>query len=290
MIPQVSIIVPVYNVAPYLRHCLQSILEQGLERYEVILVNDASTDNSMGICIDWCNEHPAFRLLNHSKNKGLSEARNTGLDDARGEIISFVDSDDFLAPGTLKAAAEAMEGEDVVEFPVAQDYLSKQSRRWEPAESTLRFDEWMLKDGFTHCYAWNKLYRASLWKGIRFPAGRIYEDILTIPRILEKATKIRGIRQGTYYYCMRNASIAHTYDMIHCRQYVQALVELMEMPINRNNTALYIGARNGQILYRRCGGKEKLVPHREIPWSYIIKKGLTCRERLKAFWLKYMDR
>ena len=90
-----SIIVPVYNVAQYLRHCLQSLSEQGLEDYEVILVNDASRDNSRGICSEWCTNHPQFRLVCHEVNRGLSEARNTGIKIATGKYVMFLDSDDF---------------------------------------------------------------------------------------------------------------------------------------------------------------------------------------------------
>ncbi|MCF0197600.1 MAG: glycosyltransferase, partial [Bacteroidaceae bacterium] len=113
-----TIIVPVYNVAQHLRQCLVSLSEQMEgDDYEVLLVNDASTDNSRGICSTWCDTHPRFRLLCHAANQGLSAARNTGLQAAAGTYIAFADSDDFLAPLTLQRALRAMGDADVVEFP-----------------------------------------------------------------------------------------------------------------------------------------------------------------------------
>nr|MCR4921788.1 glycosyltransferase [Bacteroidaceae bacterium] len=121
----ISIIVPVYNVAPYLGRCLQSIVAQGLDDWEALLVNDASRDNSLAICNEWARREPRFRVVSHDKNKGLSEARNTGLRLATGKYIAFVDSDDSLTPNTLSEAMRAIEGAEVVEFPVVQGYLSK---------------------------------------------------------------------------------------------------------------------------------------------------------------------
>ncbi|MBQ7180492.1 MAG: glycosyltransferase family 2 protein [Bacteroidaceae bacterium] len=143
MNPVLSIIVPVYNVAPYVRHCLQSLLGQGLQHYEVILVNDASYDNSRGICSEWCREHPQFRLVNHETNRGLSEARNTGLQEARGEYVTFVDSDDFLEADTLSSCLQAIGDADVLEYPIMVDHLSRQARLWLPEERDTDFRGWM---------------------------------------------------------------------------------------------------------------------------------------------------
>lgn len=284
----ISIIVPVYNVGSYLPHCLQSILDQGLDDYEVLLVNDASHDNSGGICIEWCAAHPQFRLINHATNRGLSEARNSGLDQAGGTFIAFVDSDDFLAPGTLRAVLSQMEEADAAEFPVMRDYLTKRPSLWKPSPTTTDFDQWMTQGGFAHCYAWNKIYRRELWEGIRFPAGRLYEDLLTIPSVLGKARRIKGVTEGVYYYCTRPGSISNSLERGKLREYLLALTSLLQMPLNSHNTALYIAALNAQITYHRHGGSEWLVPHRPIPWKYLWKKQLTPRERLKAWYLKLL--
>ena len=120
---ELSIIIPVYNVAQYLRHCLQSILDQQLASYEVILVDDGSYDNSLGICIEWCNEHKEFKVFRHEQNRGLSEARNTGISQATGRYITFVDSDDFLAPETLGNCMASIGDAEVIDFLIC-DSLS----------------------------------------------------------------------------------------------------------------------------------------------------------------------
>ncbi len=286
---RLSIIIPVYNVAPYLRQCLQSLLQQGLDDYEVILVNDASHDNSRGICSEWCSEHPTFRLLNNSQNMGLSATRNRGIDEARGELLTFVDSDDFLADGTLKAATEAMESDvDAVVYPVMENHLTKNASLWKPGEARLDFARWMREDGFRHCYAVNKVYRRTLWQGIRFPENQFYcEDMVTIPLVMQKARQIRCIDTGIYYYCRRNGSITSQLNKEKLRNYVEALLTIMKFPESASDIELYIAARNAEISYHRMGGTEQMVARQTIPWRYILSSGLTLRQRAKALYLKF---
>jgi len=281
-----SIIVPVYNVAPYVRHCLQSILDQGLENYEVIIVNDASHDNSRGICSEWCLEHPEFHLINHEVNRGLSEARNTGLGLVRGRYVTFVDSDDYLQSRTLAVCMQSIDKADVVEYPIMVNHLARDAAQWTPDETDMTFAQWMRHDGFQHCYACNKVFRRDLWDGIRFPEGRCYEDILTIPKVLGRASTIRGIRQGLYYYCYRYGSISTTPSTENLRDYALALATLMSMPEGKDNLNLYLRALNAQLSYTRSGGKDELVPRRQIPWGYLFSPGLTMRQRMKALWFK----
>lgn len=275
---RLSIIVPVYNVGQFVRHCLQSLLQQGLEDYEVLLVNDASTDNSRGICSEWCQEHPEFHLINHPKNMGLSAARNTGINVAQGEYITFVDSDDFLAPQTLSQNMQLMSEADVLEYPVQVYHLSKTEYRWAPQLTETDFQGWMLQDGHMHCYAWNKIYRRSLWSEARFPEGRYYEDILCIPEILSRARVIKGSQVGLYYYCYRRGSISTAPNLRVLTDYVLAHQALLQMPVNAHNRKLYLQAKNAEIEYRKAGGKEHLLQHRYInPLG-----GLTLKESLKA--------
>ena len=283
---ELSIIVPVYNVAQHLPQCLQSILEQELESYEVLLINDGSYDNSAGICLEWCAMHNEFHLISHDRNRGLSEARNTGIREATGKYITFVDSDDYLAPGTLEACLRDIGEADVIEYPIMIDHLSAHPHLWEPAKESMPFDEWMQTDGFTHCFACNKMFSTSLWDGHTFPAGRYYEDIFTIPYILQEAGTIAGTMDGTYYYCNRKGSISTTPKLSALRDYTEALVQLLSLPVNACNTALYIRSLNAQRSYLEYGGKERIVPPQCIPWAFLFSTGLTFRQRMKALWFK----
>lgn len=95
-----SLIIPVYNVERYLPMCLESVVQQGLEDYEAILVDDGSTDGSSKICDEYAARYPQFRVI-HQENQGLALARNRGISEARGEYILFLDSDDFLVPESI---------------------------------------------------------------------------------------------------------------------------------------------------------------------------------------------
>lgn len=281
-----SIIIPVYNVAQYLRRCLESVTQQGVHDYEVLLVNDASYDNSLGICIEWCQTHPQFRVISHPANRGLSEARNTGILQAKGTYLAFLDSDDFLAPGTLSSLLSYLQQADVVEFPVQVDHLAKSAYTFKPQQGSISFQQWMAGDGYTHCYAWNKVYRASLWQGIQFPPGRYYEDIFTIPSVLQRAGSVLGIADGLYYYCKRNGSICNAPNLNRLRDYVQGLDYLISLPECQGHTALYIRALNAQLSYRQAGGREAVIARQPIPWRYILFSHLTPRQLLKALWFK----
>lgn len=295
-----SIIVPVFNVAQYLRHCLQSLTEQGLEDYEVILVNDASTDNSMGICSEWCLDHPAFQLICHDQNKGLSEARNTGICAAKGDWITFVDSDDFLAPNTLAQVMNHADTEtDVIEYPVMERHLSEHphlltfsdsnhsvNRKSDATSRSIDFKQWLSEGGHKHCYAWNKIYRATLWQDVRFPKGRYYEDMLTIPLILKKARSIKQCNDGVYYYCDRRGSICNTPSDRVLTAYIEAYAHLLSMPESEGNYDLYLRAYNAELNYKKVmGRKANIIKLKKIPFGFAFSKGLTFHDRLKILWL-----
>lgn len=281
-----SIIVPIYNVVQYLRHCLQSLSEQGLEDYEVILVNDASRDNSMGICSEWCQDHPQFRLINHTVNQGLSAARNTGIAEARGEWITFVDSDDFVAPGTFGQIMNMVGDEKVIEYPIMQKHLSQHPQLLTFADRMIDFGEWLNDGGHLHCYACNKLFRREVWEGVSFPVGRHFEDIFTIPFVIRKAGGVRQLPLGMYYYCDRSGSISYCPDQRGWLDYVEAYCKLLELPEAATNHEIYLRARNGEIMYHRTSGtNNRIVPKRRIPFRYAFAKGLSFHDRLKVLWL-----
>ena len=97
-LPLISVIIPIYNAEKYLSRCLDSVLEQDYDNYEVIMVNDGSSDNSLDICNQYVKKDKRFSVITQ-KNKGVSEARNTGLSAAKGDYLQFIDSDDFILPG-----------------------------------------------------------------------------------------------------------------------------------------------------------------------------------------------
>ena len=204
---KLSIIIPVYRVETYLDFCLKSIVQQNVDDCEVILVNDGSPDRSGDICDEWCRKNRNFQVIHCAQNKGLSAARNKGIEKAHGEYITFIDSDDYLSPNTLKSNLELLEKApdvDVLEYPVCVEHGAESSYHYVPGKGeVVSFPEWMTRKGYMHSYAWNKLYRRTLWEKKRFPEGKLFEDVYTIPFILQQAGHILRSNRGLYYYCNR---------------------------------------------------------------------------------------
>lgn len=287
---KLSVIVPVYNVHQWLRHCLQSLLEQELDDYEVILVNDASRDNSQGICSEWCSQYPQFRLINHRQNLGLSAARNTGIDAACGEYITFVDSDDFLAPGTLSYALDDIGDADVLEYPVRIDHLARNAYDWRPEKRDIDFRTWMTDRGQSHCYACNKVFRRTLWNTICFPQGKYFEDILTIPHVLGKAGVIRMSDRGLYYYCARTGSISKSVRPRVLQDYVIANEKLLLLPENACNHELKLRYLNALQTCRKYHVEAPQNIRVHLPLSLMLTPGLSWRDRIKVLYYRLIRR
>lgn len=214
---KLSIIVPVYNVEQHLVRCVQSILAQGLSDYEVILIDDGSTDHSSILCDELANQHPHCIRCLHQANGGLSAARNTGIEASRGAYITFVDSDDELSPSTLKHNLEHMLSHpevDMLEYPVHVHADSPKAYHLSFPDETQHTDifaDWIRREGYLHCYAWNKIYRAALWQHMRFPVGAYYEDTAVMPSIVRQCHCIHYSNYGCYRYIMHPGTITTSY-------------------------------------------------------------------------------
>ena len=210
-LPSVSVIVPCYNVAEFLPECLESILAQGIDM-EVILVDDGSTDSTGGICEEYAARDRRFRVI-HKENGGLSSARNAGLEIASGEYICFIDSDDFLEAGCLERVltCAVKYDADLVMFPYwILEGSTKTSPKDLPDKESLctAQEAWDIMLGGVGRYAWNKFYRRELFKGIRYPEGRRFEDKPVTYRLIAAAERICCIPDKLYYYRQRAGSIS----------------------------------------------------------------------------------
>lgn len=209
-----SIIIPIYRVEQWLNRCVESVLKQDCDDMEVILIDDGSPDNCPAMCDKWAKLDKRIRVI-HKANGGLSDARNVGIDAARGECITFVDSDDFLAPNTLGIVLDEMPSYcDIIEYPVIKFYGSQKQERMalEQRIYTDMKEYWLAGKAYTHAYAWNKIYRRRLFKDgrINFPTGRVFEDVYILPLLLKAATCVITTDKGLYYYCANPNSITMT--------------------------------------------------------------------------------
>lgn len=202
----VSVIVPVYNVEKYIHRAVNSLLNQTYQHLEIILIDDGSLDGCPQICDEYAKKDNRIKVI-HKSNGGLSDARNIGLNIANGEYITFFDSDDYLSPNAiehlLKTAIE--QNVDVVCCGIniinskgeIYDYMKCDESFKANGETITKL---LLKDVFPYNFACGKLYKRILFENVKFPIGRIYEDMATIYIVTSKANNIYCMKECMYYY------------------------------------------------------------------------------------------
>lgn len=209
--PLVSIIVPVFNVEDYLDRCLLSIKNQSYSNFEVIIIDDGSTDSSGEVCDIYAITDKRFRVF-HQQNKGLSVSRNNALSKARGEYICFVDSDDYILPDFLKSLITLMfqEKADIVKCDYFRGKITSDETEVIKRYSSHEFTEKVIVDEIGS-QLWQYLYRASLWEGVISPPGRYAQDMMILHEVTHKANKIVTTSQRLYfYYIDRNNSTSNS--------------------------------------------------------------------------------
>lgn len=213
--PLISVIVPIYNVESYLKRCINSIINNSYQNLEIILVNDGSTDHCLEICQYYVSKDERIKLVS-KVNGGLSDARNAGIDIAKGEYISFIDSDDYIHPDLYKDMIKLCLSYDaqIVEFGVRKVY-NNEYISWENGpsnEKVLNHDQalYHVLDYQGMIVAWNKLYRSNLFEKIRFPYGKLNEDEFTIPYLVDKVNNFVITNNQYYAYEQRGNSIMNS--------------------------------------------------------------------------------
>ncbi len=229
--PLISVVVPVYNVANSLERCVESIIAQTYQNLEILLVNDGSTDFSGKLCDILAQRDPRIRVF-HQENQGLSAARNTGIEHLQGQYVTFVDSDDALrtdlvsylygillrerAQISICSFDEVTMQDDKQPSEASNAFTSPAPFRRPFAQPTVReirtFDRpaaiqaMLLEQGFTMS-AWGKLYMADLFRTIRYPVGKLYEDVGTTYKLVLESERITFGNQSLYDYYQNPASI-----------------------------------------------------------------------------------
>ena len=212
---RLSILVPVYNTAPYLRACLDSLVDRARqEEYEVVVVNDGSTDDSGTILGEYAERFPGLIKPVETPNGGLGHARNIGLSLARGENILFVDSDDCLAEGTLDEIFEVLEQDfDIAVFDFY--HVDGEGNRLAHFAGCERKEAFRLSDYpeflFSPLNACNKIWKKKLFteNGIAFPDRLWFEDLATSPKLYLHADRILPVGRSWYLYLQRKGSITN---------------------------------------------------------------------------------
>ena len=233
--PLISVIVPIYQVRPWLEKCLDSIVRQSYPHLEIILVDDGSTDGCSAICDEWAEKDSRILVI-HQENAGLSAARNIGLRHARGAYISFIDSDDYIHPDMIRCLVKTAEAEKagivVCHWEQIPPVRNKKRVSF-PNHGDFTPEEYLtllLKGHPTRVYVWNKLYSRELIPWLQFPEGHVYEDVQTIPRAVIHSRLICMIPDVLYYHIKRTDSITGTHtaakikDCLRSYQEAEALI------------------------------------------------------------------
>lgn len=229
---EISIIVPVYQVEKYIRQCVDSILAQTFTDFELILVDDGSTDNSGKICDEYAQKDKRITTL-HKENGGLSDARNYGLDQADGKYFMFVDSDDYIAPDMAECLHKAIikENADIVACNFCcvsengETDFSTENKAEILSGSEIFYNRKNERNYGFWTVAWNKLYKSETFKNIKFRFGKYHEDEFWANDIYRFNIKVVAISESLYYYRQRNDSIMGNSDIAKCFDIIEAFQE-----------------------------------------------------------------
>lgn len=229
--PMVSIIVPVYNAGSFLHACVASLLAQTYSNIEILLVNDGSTDGSDAICDEFAASDKRVRVI-HQVNGGIGRAQNAGLDAARGELITFCDNDDLMSPLLVTRLTEMLLENDAdmacckwynVGASVATDLLKSHSD--DPPGEVIVFNSPASHYQSTFSVVirrlfrrelkyfseanWGKLYRASLFSGLRFPEGQYAQDVAVAMPLYNQMQRVASCSDRLYFWLQRADSVSH---------------------------------------------------------------------------------
>lgn len=230
--PTVTVVVAVYNIEKYIEKCIRSVIAQTWKNIEILLIDDGSTDSSGNICDSYAKTDDRIRVI-HKVNGGISDVRNVGLEKATGSYLMYVDGDDYIAPNYVEKAVKCAEHykAEVVIFDY-QEIEEATGRRecWKmdaPRETKLTIEEYpaLLIMTPSPC---NKIYRISLWRrcGLRYPVGRVYEDLTITPQLLLNAESIVYMdSEPLYYYILHEGSIMRSQNFKKSLDHRKAAIE-----------------------------------------------------------------
>jgi glycosyltransferase involved in cell wall biosynthesis len=229
--PLVSIIIPVYNVEPYVAQCVDSVLAQTYPNLQVILVDDGSTDNSGKICDEYAKRDGRVRVF-HTKNGGVSSARNHGLKHALGEYVLMVDSDDWIkldAVNRMVVVAKHSDA-DIVASSFSAEWLDRSERQKglsDCEEKLSKVDALyaLICDRRISNAPWAKLYKRGLFQGIQYPVGRVFEDVATTWKLVEASNVVSIIPDNLFHYRIRGNGISRAFSAKNIVDYWLAYIE-----------------------------------------------------------------
>lgn len=283
-IPTISIIVPVYNVEPYIQRCIDSILSQTYTDFELILVDDGSTDNCDIICDEYSFKDARINVI-HKLNGGQSSARNKGIEIARGTYLSFVDADDYITTTMIETLYElaVKYDADISECGFISVFKDREvvcefGKGIEFGEGNNLLEKFINADIFYGVVT--KLFKKSLFKNARFPAGRIYEDTwITMYFCLEHLRYVRTQKPLYYYYQRENSTLRSEVTPRKARE----AIHLLESQLDLINDKV-----ENNVLKKRL---RRRIMEKSVYWypELVLSSQKILRRLYSKLYLKRMD-
>ena len=265
---RLSVIIPVYNVEATLDRCVASVAACRLQDMEIILVDDGSPDRCGTMCEQWKSKDTRIKVI-HKENGGLSDARNAGIEAATGDYLTFVDSDDYLTAGTLESLMEMADRHpeyDLMEYPINQfEGASNEHLLTFPDKAYTDISRyWYETKAYAHAYAHNKVYRSRLFSEVRYPVGKVFEDIYTLPHLLKAAAVVATCSGGLYHYCYNKQGITAQAGARELLMLLDAHLQIARMPAFTayNDAEYYLHVVNIQISANEFSGIAPVIEDR----------------------------
>lgn len=282
MTPEISVVVPVYNVEPYLRSALDSLLAQTFGNWEAICINDGSTDSSWQILQEYANKDKRFKIFSQP-NEGVSVARNKALELSQGKYIAFLDSDDHISEKFLEKLYDAAEqtGADLAIASIKQEKIRKKDGKFVIKNRLLltarkiytsMAELYILLKLPRTCFITNKLYRKSAYD-MHFVPHEYFEDVLFSHQILAQTHKAVTVPEVFYYYRLNSGSVVHTMNLKKEQDYLK-----------NSNAGLEIAIKQGWdykrlLKYYAASSKKKIAPFITVK-TYVGFKAYFLFNRL----------
>jgi glycosyltransferase involved in cell wall biosynthesis len=301
----ISIVVPVYKVEKYLNRCIESILSQTYKNHELILVDDGSPDNCPSICDHYASKYENVIVI-HKENSGVSSARNSGIEIAKGKYITFIDSDDYVHESFLEVLKTTLDANNVsmsmcsykrVDDSIGKIILDKNKVRVLDDSAAME----MLLNDQSKCAPWGKLYNINLFVGLRFPVGKIMEDMFVMPTLFEKAKFVAISSQELYCYNQEGASITRStfnynkLDMVDGTLFWKKHTELYYPELSEKASIHYFTTViNNCIPLSKTNNSYGFLKYEEYKnnildnYNYIINSKYTTRNtKIKVIFMKF---
>lgn len=297
--PLISIIVPVYKVEKYLDRCVQSIVDQTYTNLEIILVDDGSPDHCPAMCDTWAEKDSRIRVM-HKENGGLSDARNAGMEIAAGELMGFVDSDDWISPDMYRLLYENMlnNDSDISACGVEMEWEDGTPSRMltKMGCCTLNPEEAMravIEGTWIQDPVWYKLYKTALIRDIQFPVGKYHEDVFWTYQAVGKAKRVSVFDTPCYFYTQRASSIMgegyslKRLDALEAKlmriQYIEA--RYPHMAINAKVNLCFFCIWSEQMVLRHMSGTERNLGLSKIQAVWNRLQNVRPRSVKEWIWL-----